>query len=253
MRDARKEEIWINIKKFSIALLLIMLFHFVCSEEKVYRVRKTDDGYRLTIQGYKDEFGDCYCAGKRSYSFSSLADMRDAFINKDFTLHELFHIDRYYEEEDENGDKIIVDLDNLYQPTRNDKAMEIKGVTHYPDCLFFSVETEKESSYYATYYFTAKNESDYKNQIEEYLHDLGIATQKTEFAANSKKYELYQYTIQDTQYENPVRYTLFVYDGQAMFMFRFYNINKEEVQPDIDFFTSFGFEKYCSECHPQQW
>lgn len=249
MTDERKEEIWISIKKYSIALLLIMLFPFMCNEQKVYQLRKTDDGYRLTIQGYEDEFEPCYCLPW--ISFSSLDDMRMRFINKSFTLKELYHIDRSFLEDD-NGDKIIVDLDNLYQPTMNDKPLTVTGIVHTPTVLRFFIDWGDELGFdelYGTvhYAINVKEESEIRDLIADKLHSFmedELQVEKTSIEIADKKYELYQYVAYNTPEMTQINYTLFLYDEQAVFIFNFSSYDAAAEQPDIEFFKSFSFEKY---------
>jgi len=249
MTDERKEEIWISIKKYSIALLLIMLFPFMCNEQKVYQLRKTDDGYRLTIQGYEDEFEPCYCPPW--IYFSSLDDMRMRFINKSFTLKELYHIERGFLEDD-NGDKIIVDLDNLYQPTMNDKPLTVTGITYTPTGLKFSIDWGDElgcDELYGTvrYAINVKEESEIRDLIAAKLHfslEDELQAEKTYIEIADKKYELYQYVAYNTPEKTWIKYSLFLYDEQAVFIFDFSSYDAAAEQPDIEFFKSFSFEKY---------
>lgn len=250
LKNKTSQSVFAFIKKLSVFLLLIFILPFACCTQEVYELKKTDEGYRLTIKGYKDKFEPCYCPGW--IHFSSLDDMRMSFINKSFTLKELYLIERDFLE-DNNGDKIIVDLDNLYQPTMNDKPLTVTGIYHTPARLEFSVDLGDELGYdglYGSvrYAINVKGESAIRNLIADTMNSLlgdELQAEKTCIEVADKKYELYQYVVLEYTEYSLINYELFVYDQEAVFVFHFqfkYTAEMEDL-PNMEFFKLFSYKK----------
>jgi len=250
MKTKTQQTIKIYIKKLSVISLLIAVMFLTCCTQKVYELRKTDEGYRLTIEGYTDKYDEWYTGNL--LTFSSLDDLRKSFLNKDFTLVELHILERYITLEDDNGAKIRVDLDNLYQPTINGEPLN-NDVRYSSSSLHFPIRYNEELGYEklfgtAYYCFNIKEEREIRNLIANKRDSLGESNNrvvKTDFEFENKKYELYQCDTREYTDYSLMQYVLFVYNEQAVFMFDLtFRCTSESERPAIDFFKLFGFEPY---------
>ena len=220
-------------------LLLILTTIFIYHPKKVYVIKKDVNGYRLTINGYLERPKyNCYCG--YSLSFSSIDELKNNFLNHDFTLHELHHLNRDLPE-DNNGDKILIDLDNLYQPTYNGKVID-HMIDYALRTNHFYYDLKLDDFDGKTYcFFDVIKDQEINSYLESCLSDIqsdDIEPDIATFTNNNKKYFVYTYNEDESDY---IKYRLYILNENICFRFYLEYTGEKASAPTAEYFKSFDF------------